>query len=103
MPPRWSRVPDRKDADYRRLDDRMTFATHVPLFTAVNSGMWFFKILQKADWSWSVWVTGIWAAILLAHGIYVFAIADYSEPVSATPAPATGFKPREKSAKSPKG
>ena len=103
MPPRWSRIPDRKDADYRRLDDRMTFATHVPLFTAVNSGMWFFKILQKADWSWSVWVTGIWATILLAHGIYVFAIADYSEPLPATSAPATGFKPREKSAKSPKG
>ncbi len=103
MSPRWSRIPDRKDADYRRLDDRMTFATHVPLFTAVNSGMWFFKILQQADWSWSVWVTGIWATVLLAHGIYVFVIADYSEPVAATLAPATGFKPKEKSVKSPKG
>jgi hypothetical protein len=103
MPPRWSRIPDRKDSDYRRLDDRMTFATHVPLFAAVNSGIWFFKILNQADWSWAVWVTGVWAAILLAHGIYVFAIADYSDPVVATPSPATGFKPREKSAKSSKG
>lgn len=101
MPPRWSRIPDRKDADYRQLDDRMTFATHVALFAAANSGMWFFRILQKADWSWSVWVTGAWASVLVAHAIYIFAIADYSEPVVATPQP-KGFKPKEKPSKSPK-
>lgn len=101
MPPRWSRIPDRKDADYRQLDDRMTFATHVALFSAANSGMWFFRILQKADWSWSVWVTGAWASVLVAHAIYIFAIADYSEPVVATSQP-KGFKPKEKPSKSPK-
>ncbi|KAM3093720.1 2TM domain-containing protein [Phormidesmis sp. 146-35] len=102
MPPRWSRIPDRKDADYRRLDDRMTFATHVPLFTACNSGLWFFKIIQNHDWPWAIGVTGGWAAILVAHAIYVFAIADYSETSPATPAPATGFKPKEKVTKSAK-
>lgn len=101
MPPRWSRIPDRKDADYRQLDDRMTFATHVALFAASNSGIWFFRILQQAEWPWSVWVTSAWAVGLVAHAIYIFAIADYSEPVTATPK-ATGFKPKDKPAKSTK-
>lgn len=101
MPPRWSRIPDRKDPDYRRLDDRMTFATHVALFTACNSGLWFFRILQKQDWSWAIWVTGGWALVLVAHAVYIFAIADYSEPVVAS-ASATGFKPKEKTQKSTK-
>jgi 2TM domain len=78
MPPRWSRVPTRDDPDYRRLDDRMTFATHVAAFTALNSGMWFFRLLQKAEWSWSPYVTGAWFAILFGHAIYVFAIAKYA-------------------------
>jgi hypothetical protein len=80
MPPRWSRVPTRDDADYRRLDDRMTFATHVAAFTALNSGMWFFRLLQKAEWSWSPYMTGIWFVALFSHAIYVFAIANYSQP-----------------------
>lgn len=78
MPPRWSRKPDRKDPDFRHLDDRMTFATHVALFAASNSGLWFVKTLQLYGWSWAVWVTGVWAIALLAHGVYIFAIADYS-------------------------
>lgn len=101
MPPRWSRIPDRKDADYRKLDDRMTFATHVALFAAANSGMWFFKIVQNADWTWATWVTSAWAMILVAHAIYIFAIADYSEPVATAPA-SRGFKPKEKPSKSTK-
>ncbi|MBD2078721.1 2TM domain-containing protein [Leptolyngbya sp. FACHB-17] len=102
MPPRWSRVPDRKDADYRQLDDRMTFATHVALFAATNSGIWFFRTLQQADWDWSIWVTSGWFAALVAHAIYVFAIADYSDtPIPAT-SKATGFKPKEKPSKSTK-
>lgn len=46
MPPRWPRKPDRKDSAYRKLDDRMTFATHVATFSAINSGLWFFSQLQ---------------------------------------------------------
>ncbi|MBW4542221.1 MAG: 2TM domain-containing protein [Myxacorys chilensis ATA2-1-KO14] len=80
MPPRWSRIPDRKDPDFRRLDDRMTFATHVALFSACNSGAWFFRLAQHPDWTWTIWMTGTWLAVLVAHGIYIFAIADYSEP-----------------------
>jgi hypothetical protein len=56
----------------------MTFAFHVALFSASNSGLWFFKIFQKADWSWAVWVTGVWAAILFAHALYIFTIANYT-------------------------
>lgn len=79
MPPRWSRVPTRDDPEFRRLDDRVTFATHVAAFLALNSGIWFFRLLQKADWAWSPILTLSWLAILVAHGIYVFSIADYSE------------------------
>jgi hypothetical protein len=79
MPPRWSRVPTRDDPEYRRLDDRMTFAVHVAAFIALNSGMWFFRLLQKADWSWSPIMTISWAVVLAAHAVYIFAIADYSE------------------------
>lgn len=78
MPPRWPRQPDRKDHAYRKLDDRMTFAVHVALFAACNSGIWFFQQINRASWPWAPWVTGIWAGVLLAHGIYIFAIADYS-------------------------
>jgi 2TM domain len=77
MPPRWPREPDRKDPDYRRLDDRMNFAVHVGIFLTANSGTWFFRILQDQSWPWTIWMTGGWAAILLCHGLYIFALADY--------------------------
>ncbi|AMW27763.1 MULTISPECIES: 2TM domain-containing protein [Arthrospira] len=83
MPPRWPREPDRQDPDYRRLDDRMNFAVHVAIFAACNSGLWFFNNLSQASWSWAVWVTGGWLSILLAHMIYIFAIANYTS-TSAT-------------------
>ena len=86
MPPRWPRKPDRKDPAFRRLDDRMTFATHVALFAACNSGIWFFRLLQQQSWPWTVWVTGSWAIALVLHAVYIFAIADYSEvPAAAQP------------------
>lgn len=78
MPPRWPREPDRNDADFRRLDDRMNFAVHVAFSAACNSGMWFVHNFQKATWSWTPWVTGVWLLVLVGHGLYIFAIADYS-------------------------
>jgi hypothetical protein len=78
MPPRWPREPDRKDPAYRRLDDRMNFAVHVGMFAAINSGVWFVRTLKTADWSWCIWLTGIWLGILVLHLIYITAIADYS-------------------------
>ncbi|MGF1497571.1 MAG: 2TM domain-containing protein [Elainellaceae cyanobacterium] len=80
MPPRWPRQPDRKDPAFRRLDDRMTFATHVAIFAATNSGLWFFRLVNFPTWTWVGWVTPIWLAALVGHGVYVFAIADYSQP-----------------------
>lgn len=79
MPPRWSRVPTRQDPDFRRLDDRMTFASHVALFAAANSGLWFVRTVQAQSWPWSIWVTAIWFSALVAHGLVIFAIADYSK------------------------
>jgi hypothetical protein len=56
----------------------MNFAVHVALFAATNSGVWFFQVLQGAAWPWTLWMTGGWATLLLVHGLYIFAIADYS-------------------------
>ena len=81
MPPRWPRKPDRRDPAYRRLDDRMNFALHVAVFSAVNSGLWFFNTLQPGSLPWARWVALIWSVVLLAHLIYIFAIADYSQLV----------------------
>ena len=78
MPPRWPRKPDRRDPDYRRLDDRMNFAVHVFVFAACNSGLWFLRNIQYAQWSWVYWFTGVWALLLVGHAVYLFAIADYS-------------------------
>lgn len=80
MPPRWPRKPDRMDPEFRRLDDRMNFAFHVAVFAASNSGLWFVRTIKAADWTWSIWVTGVWAAVLLLHLIYIVVIADYSTP-----------------------
>ena len=79
MPPRWPRKPDRRDPAYRRLDDRMNFALHVAIFSAINSGLWFFNTLQPGSLPWERWVAGIWAVGLLFHLVFIFAIADYSE------------------------
>lgn len=78
MPPRWPREPDRKDPDYRRLDDRMNFAVHVGIFLATNSGIWFVHNLKQAEWPWLVSFSGIWFGLLLIHLIYITLIADYS-------------------------
>ncbi len=77
MPPRWPRKPDRADLEFRRLEDIMNFAVHVALFAAVNSGLWFFQNLSH-PWQHLSWVSGGWALALAAHGLYVFAIANYS-------------------------
>ncbi|MBR8837746.1 MAG: 2TM domain-containing protein [Stigonema ocellatum SAG 48.90 = DSM 106950] len=85
MPPRWPREPDRKDPDYRKLDDRMNFAVHVAIAALVNSLLWFFHILKATTWEWLPWVTASWIVIVLVHMIYISAIADYS----ATPPKST--------------
>jgi 2TM domain len=84
MPPRWPREPDRSDPAFRKLEDRINFAFHVALFSCINSGSWFFRVLKDAEWPWTIWLTGVWVAVLLMHGIYIFGLADYS-PVEAAP------------------
>lgn len=79
MPPRWPREPDRKDPDYRRLDDRMNFAVHVAVFAALNSGFWFFDRVQGYPWPWLLAFTGAWGLGLLLHGLYIFGIAKYEK------------------------
>ncbi|MGA7932378.1 MAG: 2TM domain-containing protein [Kovacikia sp.] len=102
MPPRWPRKPDRQDPDYRRLDDRMNFAMHVAIFAVINSGLWFFRVLgDTSDLGipggpiWTPWFTAIWAGFLATHGIFIFAIARYSNPTSGSvPESGVGFQPK---------
>jgi 2TM domain len=75
----WPRPPDRKDLEYRKVDDRMNFAVHVLAFSASNSTLWFVKILLQADWDWPIKFTAAWAIVVFLHALYVFVIADYSE------------------------
>jgi len=89
MPPRWPRKPDRADPAYRKLDDRMNFAVHVAIFAAVNSGLWFFRTLGATSelgapggFAATPLVTEVWSLLLVAHAIFIFAIAKYPE---ATP------------------
>ncbi len=103
MPPRWPRQPDRNDPAYRKLDDRMNFAVHVAAFAVANSGLWFFRILggktsalgTPGGLPWTPWITLGWLSLLVVHAVYIFAIANYSEPLSSASASAgTGFKPK---------
>jgi len=87
MPPRWPRKPDRKDPAFRRLDDRMTFATHVAVFAAVNSGVWFFHLFRFPAWDWAQSFTLIWLAGLVTHAVSIFAIANYSEAPTSQSGP----------------
>ncbi len=112
MPPRWPRQPDRNDPAYRKLDDRMTFATHVAVFAAVNSGLWFFRLAPQkigglptpGGLPETPWITMTWALLLLAHAVYVFAIAQYTEVAAPTTRAGSGFgtkdSPAAKSKKS---
>lgn len=78
MPPRWPRKPDRRDPAFRKLDDRMTFAVHVAVFAAINSGLWFVHEINGAWVPWVSKLTFAWLAGLAIHAAYIFVIADYS-------------------------
>lgn len=105
MPPRWPRQPDRNDPAYRKLDDRMTFATHVAAFVAINSGLWFFRLAPQKIGGLTTpgglpetpWISATWALLLLAHAVYVFAIAQYSEPEAEVTGSGSGFGPQDQS------
>ena len=102
MPPRWPRQPDRNDPAYRKLDDRMNFAIHVAVFAVTNSGLWFFRILGEktsllgtpGGLPWTPWLTLGWAGLLVAHALFIFAIANYAEPSPIVTDAGTGFKPK---------
>jgi hypothetical protein len=79
MPPRWPRKPDRKDPDFRQLDDRMNFAVHVAIAATINSGLWFFVNLKAISWEWLPWLTWGWVGLLVLHLIYIGAIANYAD------------------------
>lgn len=78
----------------------MNFAVHIAAFGAVNSTIWFFRLIQTEAWPWTLLLTGGWAAILLSHGVYVFGVADYSDPDVPTTDSDSQLKPVDATAKS---
>lgn len=78
MPPKWPRKPDRADPAYRKLGDRINFAVHVAAFAAVNSILWFLHELMQGTLPWLPKFSGALLGLLIAHGVWVFAIANYS-------------------------
>ena len=88
MPPTWPTKPSRKDPKFRRYGDRINFAFNVAMFATLMSGTWFFQLLYRTDWAWTPKVTLGWLGILVLHGVYVFAIAQYpglDDPGSSQP------------------
>ncbi len=89
MPPKWPRKPDRADPAYRKLEDRINFAVHVAAFTAFNSGLWFFHEFMPGSLLWLPKFTLPWLGLLVAHGVWVFAISSYSTPKTTSDKPSS--------------
>ncbi|BAZ88986.1 hypothetical protein NIES932_04540 [Raphidiopsis curvata NIES-932] len=79
MPPRWPRKPDRKDPEFRKLDDRMNFAFHIAVAATINSGLWFFHFLKSTSWEWLTPLTLLWVGVIFLHLLYITLIANYEE------------------------
>lgn len=77
MPPRWPRQPSRQDPEFRKLDDRYTFAAHLALYLVSSTGMVFFQQLFQAQWPWLVPVLGGWGLSLGLHAFWIIVIARY--------------------------
>lgn len=89
MPPKWPRKPDRADSAYRKLEDRINFAVHVAAFTAFNSGLWFFHELTPGALLWLPKLTLLWLGVVVSHGVWLFAIANYSSSEASSDKPST--------------
>jgi hypothetical protein len=70
MAPRLSKPPDPRDPEYQRVERGVNLALHVGIYGASNSCMWFVRSITYADWDWTVWVSTVWAVLLLGHGIW---------------------------------
>lgn len=83
MPPRWPRQPSRQDPEFRKLDDRYTFAAHIALYLVSSTGLVFFNMLFQANWPWLVPCLGWWGLALGIHAFWIMVIARY--PAVADP------------------
>ncbi len=85
MPPRWPRKPSRRDPEFRKLDDRYTYAAHLALFLCSASGLVFFQQLYRADWPWLLPLLGWWSLGLGIHSFWIFFVARYPADPSFAP------------------
>ena len=86
MPPYWPREPDRKnDTAFRRFGDRVNLAFNIAIYSTVITALWFFMLLFYRDWPWLQGLTLGWLGVIVLQGIYVLAIADYSDADDTKP------------------
>ena len=79
MPPKLSQPPNPNSPLYLRLRDRINFALHVASALCVSSGILFFNKIWNAGWNWIPFFLALWAAVVLAHGLWVFWWVKYEE------------------------
>jgi hypothetical protein len=79
MPPKLSQPPNPKSPLYLRLRDRINFALHVASALCISSGILFFNKIWNAGWTWIPFLLALWAAVVLAHGFWVFWWVKYEE------------------------
>ncbi|NJK62655.1 MAG: Pr2TM family membrane protein [Synechococcaceae cyanobacterium SM2_3_1] len=72
MPPRWPRQPSRQDPEFRKLDDRYTYAAHIAIYLTAASGLTFFNMFYQASWPWLLPVLGCWGLGLGLHTLWIF-------------------------------
>ncbi len=77
MPPRWPRKPTRQDPEFRKLDDRYSLAFHIAVYLTTSTGLTFFYLLFRAEWSWLIPMLGWWGLSLGLHTLWILGIAKY--------------------------
>jgi hypothetical protein len=79
MPPRWPRQPTRQDPEFRKLDDRYTYAAHIAIYLTAASGLTFLNMLYRANWFWLLPLLGCWGLGLGLHSLWIFFVATYPQ------------------------
>ena len=73
MPLAITRPAHPDDPDYQMLEQLINLAVHTAAFAAFNSGLWVWHGLKPGYFPQLPWLTGLWAAVLAVHVVWVLA------------------------------
>jgi len=71
MPLVITRPPNPEDPEYQQLEQLVNWGVHAAAFAAFNSGLWVWHGLKPSFFPQLPWLTGLWAGVLLLHGVWV--------------------------------